>query len=154
MCDVPVPVADEERVIRGICTPYHVDSSGKLKPQAFEAPYENDKLSVMRGEYLSAHECKRRAQLLTRPGKLYRGVAVLRVRRVRAIGPDVVDSRAIYLGHADIVLPHKRPKQEPPGAGIVKLLRDQGKALAKTASYYADPNPEGQTWDGPALGCE
>jgi len=41
-------------------------------------------------------------------------------------GDHPIDLRAIYLGHADVVLPHKRPGGEPPGSGILKVLSDLG----------------------------
>jgi hypothetical protein len=156
MNDIPLLVANVERVVRGICTPFHVSSSGKLKPEAFEAPADSDAVSVIRHDYVGVDFCKLHAQKLSRPdqSKKYSGLAVIRAGAVRACEADVVDSRSVFLGHADIKHGHKRSALDPPAPEIVKMLKDRCKALAKVAVFFSDPDPDGSKWTGLPLDCE
>jgi hypothetical protein len=154
MIEIPIDVADAEQLVRGICTPHHVSSAGKLKPAAFEAPAESDEVSVIRHDYVGIAECKMRAQALSQPeqGKRYVGLAVTRAGIVRIYGADVVDSRAEFLGHADIRHGYTRSALEPPPPEVLKVLKDRCKALAKAATFIRDPEPETGGWAGSELG--
>jgi hypothetical protein len=155
MVDIPHFVADCERIVRGICSPYHVQSNGRLKPAAFDAPAESDEVSVIRHEYIDADTCKHHGKTLSSPkdNKFYKGLAVIRVKSVRLQDADVVDSRHVFHGHADIKHGHKKSKLDPPSPEIVKKLNERCKALAKLAVYFADPEPDSQHWTGPLLSC-
>lgn len=153
---VPLDVADDERIVRAICAPVHIDSKGRLKHGAFDPRPVGQGMSVMRHAYMDADACKVRGQALTTQNKTYKGLAVLLAARIRATGAEVVDSRAIYLGHGDItqddilggvvIVPH-----EPPPAAVRERLLARAKNLTRAAVYYTDPQPDGPTWTGPPL---
>lgn len=153
MTEIPLDIADTERLVRGICSPYHISSNGRLKPAAFDAPAEMDEVSVVRHEYVGADDCKRHGKTLTNEaeGKLYKGLAVICARSVRLHGAAVVDSRTIFMGHADIKHGHRKSRLEPPAPEVVALLNQRNKELAKAAHYFADPDPHGGDWTGEAL---
>jgi hypothetical protein len=78
--------------------------------------------------------------------KLYRGLAVLAVNTVGESGATVQDSRAYYLGHADIhhgIIPEQ---DEPLPAEILKRYRERIKHWAKIAAYYPDSQPCSYAW--------
>jgi hypothetical protein len=72
--------------------------------------------------------------------KKYHGLAFLLTRDVRAAGPDVLDSRKEYLGHADIIHTQAAPpKGEPPDE--FQEMMEACKALLKCANFKEDPDP-------------
>src|SRR5690349_19394828 len=103
---MPVHVSGDERVVRAIYSPYHLDKQNNLKHQAYNPTPATDEISVMRLEYMGVQLCKRKAKSFENPAqrKVYRGFAVLRTSILRASDMDVVDSRKYYCGHADIKL--------------------------------------------------
>src|SRR5271154_4104737 len=85
---VPVNVAEDERIIRAIYSPFHVGKNNKLKHQAYDPTPQTDEISVMRMEHMGAPHCRRKAQLfenLTKK-KEYHGLAVLKVAAVHLSG--------------------------------------------------------------------
>src|SRR5438876_9799331 len=100
----PTPIGDSENIVRCVCSPYHVSSKGKLKPEAYDPTPNTDEVSVIRSDFKGADFCKINAKELEQPEKqkIYRGLAVLSAKQIRLEGADVVDSREIYEGHADI----------------------------------------------------
>jgi len=104
MPDVPIEIANEEAIVRGICSPYHVSSKGKLKPEAYDPSPATDEVSVIRHAYVGSDFCKKKAKELEdrEKRKIYQGLAVLSARQIRSVGSEVVDSRQIFFGHADI----------------------------------------------------
>lgn len=139
MCEIPVEVANEETVVRGIFHPYHTKGS-KLHWNAFRPPPGRADVSVMRHDYLGPEECRVRAKVIGGTDKQYRGLASIRVRSVRDVGPDVVDSRDQFLGHADIMHIHVVQAGEPPDDGhAFELLRETCKRLVKAALFAAEP---------------
>jgi hypothetical protein len=145
---LPFPIADDEPLVRGICSPYHVNSKGKLKPEAFEPSPDTDEVSMMRGRYLEHDECKARALGLTdlSAGKTYRGLAVIGAGTVRDSGVTVQDSRKWFLGHADILHGMVPDREEPLPAPLLLQYRDRIKKLAKLAKYYPDARPFACRW--------
>ena len=150
--ELPPDVADEEPIIRGICSPYHI-SKGKLKFQAYDAPPGSDEVSVMRLDWLGADGCKRKAKQLENlknpeNKKIYSGLAVLSAKQIRDSGASVVDSRHVYKGHADIKHGVIREKGIPPSPEVIEKLRTRNKMLASLAQYYPDPLPDSEGWSG------
>lgn len=144
-------VDDRERIVRAICTPYHVRSNGKLKWQAFDPPAGSDEVSVIRHDYISASECKFRGKQLAvvAAQKEYKGLAVIMSAAVRRHGADVVDSRDVYIGHADIKHGIRRDRLEPPPPEILQKLKQRCESLLAATTYYPDPNPTAEGWLGP-----
>ncbi len=158
---VPITVADDERILRAIYSPYHVNRHNKLKHQAYNPTPKTDEISVMRLEYMGARFCKQKAKSFENPAnrKEFRGFAVINVGRVRKGDKgnmDVVDSRRHFCGHADIKLLIEelnadREPQEPPSAETTKRLSDLQDALLAACDYFPDPNPNSKGWTGPEL---
>jgi hypothetical protein len=146
MVEIPLEVAGAETIVRGIFSPYHVNGT-KLKWAAFRPPSERRDVSVARHDYLGTEQCRARARAVTSPGE-YRGLASLKVEAVRAAGPDVVDSRDQYLGHADIMHSHIPEPHEPPESEAFTALREICKQLARAATFRPDPEPSAETWKG------
>ncbi len=149
--NVPIEIGDNENIVRCICSPFHVDSKGKLKPGAYEPPPKSDEVSVIRSDIMGANFCKAKAKELETAKKFYKGLAVLQAGHIRSEGAEVVDSRIEYEGHADIKHGHKTTPGEPPPPEIVYLLRERYKKLAKIANYHEDPKPTVIDWQGPSL---
>jgi hypothetical protein len=76
------------------------------------------------------------------------GLAVLSALQIRLTESDVIDSRHVYPGHADIKLVINVPLGEPPPAEQVELIQECRKGPAKRTNYVADPNPGAIGWNG------
>ena len=57
----PREIVDDEPIVRGICSPYHV-KKGKLLSAAYLPPYESEEVSVMRVAWIGADACKQHAK--------------------------------------------------------------------------------------------
>jgi hypothetical protein len=150
---IPNHVADDERIVRAIYSPVHLDQKlTRLRPSAYEPPPGTDELSVMRLEYLGARASKRHARRIENPQKnrTYRGFAVLRVSRIRATNMSVEDSRQEFCGHADIRLLldalKNRQAKEPLSATDGKRLKELKDYLLASSKYVADPKPRSSRW--------
>jgi hypothetical protein len=150
--NIPAP----EPIIRGICSPYHVESNGKLKPEAYDPTPNTDEVSVLRVDWIGANLAKRRSAALQTDRKIYKGMAVIAAEIIRTQGAEVVDSRHVYCGHGDIKhgIKHKNSQPDPPSAELVRELRKRNKELAKLSRYHPDPDPGNPRWTGPRLESE
>jgi hypothetical protein len=146
---LPLFVEDDEILARAIFHPYHITDSGRLKPAAFKAPGGRRDVSVNRLRALSPSQCKERAHTIANPGS-YRGFAVVAACTVRLCGSDVVDSRDLYLGHADILHPIVLQKNEP----APPQFNAQLKRLVDSARWCPDPAPESESWTGQNLSAD
>jgi len=148
---VPSDVSDDERILRAIYSPHHLDKN-RLRQCAYDPTPSTDEISVMRLEYMGPHACKRKARSFNNPKhkKEYRGFAVLGVSAVRASEMMVVDSRKYYCGHADIRLMiqelRSREGGEPLSAEAGKRFKDLKKYLLSASNYIPDPVPQSSRW--------
>jgi hypothetical protein len=78
-------------------------------------------------------------------------MAALMVRQVRDTAADVVDSREVFEGHADIKHGFAVVEGEPPPAEVLYTMRQRTKRLRKVAAYFADPDPSSVRWMGPEI---
>jgi hypothetical protein len=149
----PREIGDAEAIARGICSPYHVTTNGKLKPAAYEPTPDTDEVSTMRVDWIGSDACKRHAKALEDPShdKVYRGLAILSAGQIRQRGGAIIDTREQFVGHADIKLGITPRKGEPLPPEQLKEFRDRTKALANLANYFPDPKPTGDGWSGPPL---
>jgi hypothetical protein len=149
MCDIPVPVDDQESIVRAILN-IHLDEKGKLRANAFRPKPGSQDVSVMRHTHMGSEACRTKAKGI-RPGApnvTYRGLAAIQAGEIRYAGSEVVDSRdgeGHYCGHADITHGIVAP---PPGEPASPALMAKLQALRKAARYYADPAPENENWRG------
>jgi hypothetical protein len=154
MDDIPLQVAGEETIARGVCHPFHFNRSGnKLSWNAFRPPPGERDVSVMRHDYIGVDVCRIKAKELAGDdgSKVYKGLAFVRVSAVRTAGADVVDSRIVYLGHADIQHAPPVPERgEPPDSEAFEALRKTCKEIAENSKYVADPDPGAEAWTGGA----
>ena len=92
-------------------------------------------------------------QALSRPekNKYYKGLALIRTSSVRNSGADVIDSRRVFCGHADIKHGYVAEAMEPPPPEIVESWKKRSKALAAAARFFKDPDAKGAGWKGNAL---
>lgn len=140
---LPIDVADEERMARALFHPYHFNKAGKIRPSAFKAPSGRNDVSVNRLRALNADACKTRSKAIRNPGD-FKGFAVLSALSVRQSGSNVIDSRQIYLGHADIIHDVILTKGDPAPPAFNQRL----KKMADSADYFPDPNPASDDWMG------
>jgi hypothetical protein len=154
MCDLPLEIADEEKIVRAIFFPQHIDSrKNKLKPAAFRSPPDTDEVSVIRHTYMGSDFCKVKAKGIAHrsPTITYVGLAALRAQEIRATGSTIHDSREEYCGHAHIshgvVLPH----DEPLNSELNMVVTERCRALRDSAHYYTDPNPSADLWGGETI---
>ncbi|MGB2678475.1 MAG: hypothetical protein WAN12_15430 [Candidatus Acidiferrum sp.] len=143
----PVKVAEDERIVRAIYSPFHVDKHDRLKHQAYHPTPKTDEISVMRLEYMGATLCRRKARSFENPAKKkeYSGFAVLRAATVCSHGMQIVDSRRYFCGHADIRLMMEelanRESDEPLSPEVGKRLKDLKERLVKASTFISDPHP-------------
>jgi hypothetical protein len=151
----PLEIADAEAIARGICTPHHVKKNGTLKPGAYWPPNDTDEVSVMRACWIGSNGCKRHSKTLERPletpPKIYRGLAILSAKQIREAGAQIIDTRHIFEGHADIKHGIVPSKGEPPPPEMLQALQTRAKTLATLALYYPDLDPQAPRWSGPTL---
>ncbi|MGH8111023.1 MAG: hypothetical protein ACREPL_03660 [Rhodanobacteraceae bacterium] len=145
---MPVEVAPDEVIVRAIRTLYHYDKNKRrLKSAAFRPKAERDDVSVMRKRHLGNDGCKDKAVEIAK--KAYIGLAALRAEEIAAAKARVVDSReGFYLGHAHIAQGTPAP---PSGQTADPDLIERWKALADTARYYQDGEPQTNGWHGPDI---
>lgn len=152
MIDWPLDIGDEEVIIRGICSPFHASASKKkLKADAFEPTPGTDEVSVLRHAIIDANGCKAHAKAIADPasGKTYQGVAALNAGAIRHVGAQISDSRAEFLGHADIKLGVVRPlENDPPSPEDIQRLTAIKRALLKIAKYHPDSDADSDIWSG------
>lgn len=152
---VPIHVSNDERIVRAIYSPYHLDKNNRLKSQAYRPPSKKNEISVMRIEHMGIHLCKRKAKSFEKPDRTYKGFAVLRVGAVRDADLLVVDSRRHFCGHADILFPIEELKAleagEPLPAELGKKFKDLKDALLAASNYIPDPNTRTPKWEGGKL---
>jgi hypothetical protein len=149
----PLEVSDNEAIVRGICSPYHLNRKGKVDANAYWPPYDSDEISTMRLDWIGVDACKQHAKALEYPvqNKVYRGLAVLSARQIRKSGADIIDTRDIFKGHSDIKHGIVPSKGDPPPPEKLKELRDRTKLLANIAAYFPDEDQSGERWSGPPL---
>jgi hypothetical protein len=89
---VPLHVADDERIVRAIYSPYHVTKQNRLEHQTYDPTPNTDEISTMRFEYMGQRFCKRKAKSFEdrKAKKEYRGFAILRMSAVRKAEMQVV----------------------------------------------------------------
>jgi hypothetical protein len=151
MCDIPVPIADGETIVRGILN-VHLGEKGKLKSNAFRPKAGTDEVSVMRHGHLGSDACKAKARELAHGQVTYKGLAVLLAREIRDASSQVLDSReGNYCGHAHISHGFVVPRDEPPESPVNLALGEKLRALRDVARYYADPEPPNPAWTGQPL---
>jgi hypothetical protein len=155
MCEIPVAIADTEKIVRAIVSPFHVDrKKNKLKTAAFKSRPGTDEVSVVRGMYKGADFCKAKGREIAAASTKgeYVGLAVLLARQVRDAGSEVHDSRNVYCGHAHIshgtIAP---PPNEPLPPDQQLALDEKLETLRDAAAFHADPSPEKDGWAGPSL---
>jgi hypothetical protein len=154
MCDIPIPIAGEEKIVRAIKSPYHIDRrKNKLKHQAFQSKPGTDEVSVIRHHYMGSNFCKDKAKEIVAqdPSATYVGLAILSADAIRATGSTICDSRDVYCGHAHISHGIIRLPGEPPNGRQYFDLTERCKALCRVALYYEDPDPSTPSWTGPTI---
>ena len=143
---LPLDISDKERLARAVFYPHHVDKSGKIKKEVFKASTGKRDVSVNRLRALDAGACKARSRAIRNPGR-FKGFAVIVAEDIRACGSEIVDSRELYIGHADIIHPIALVKGVPAPPEFNQRL----KQMAQRTSYFPDPDPESDGWAGEEL---
>ncbi|MDS4071738.1 MAG: hypothetical protein RKL24_01160 [Defluviicoccus sp.] len=82
---------------------------------------------------------------------MYKGLAAIAARQIRSVGADVIDTREVFEGHADILMACASSEGEPLTASDLYIQRSQMKALASIANYIPDPDPAAEDWRGSAV---
>jgi hypothetical protein len=145
MTPLPIEITDDEAIARVIFPKFHLDRKGKVTQNAYRSPPDMDEISVMRSDWLGAHDCKALAKAkVENPAKdrVYAGFAVLSAKHVRSAGATVIDSRHVFVGHADIqhgVIQRK-------GVPLPPEIAERCKKLAAQANPYIDAAPQDAGW--------
>ncbi|MGH7102882.1 MAG: hypothetical protein ACREFJ_10850 [Acetobacteraceae bacterium] len=109
----------------------------------------------MRNDWIGPDACKRRAHELENreapTPKVYMGLAIVSAKQIRDCTLQVVDTRSVFEGHADIQHGVPAMQGEPLPAAQLLDFQERVKELAKIAVYYADPEPAETLWVGPPL---
>lgn len=156
--DVNENISDAEYVVRGICTPYHIDKKKeKLKRGAFRQKVPTWGVSVYRTLILSSRSCKEKAKALSGADKQYVGLARVTAGAIRVAEAAIEDSREkVFYGHADIFVMsdgdgyvHEAGEPLPPE--ISDLVDKRIDAILHNAKFFLDEQPDIDEWIGPDL---
>jgi hypothetical protein len=151
--EIPVEIADDERIVRAIMVPAHFDEKKKkLKKAAFRPAPGSDMLSVMRASYLTSDECKVRAKNAANQKACYVGFARILSGKVRECGSEVTDAREDYLGHAHISHGFgPLPIGEPLPPDVQAKFDERLNCLVSHTQFFSDADPDSETWKGEAF---
>jgi hypothetical protein len=152
---IPVAVGDGEIIVRAVFYPYNLNNSGKkLNKAAFRSPPGIDEISAIRKNFVDEQFCKAHAKDIDLFGscrsnekKEFRGFAVISAKQIRDSGSEVVDSRQVFVAHADIKHGYVAARHEP----LPPWLNDRLDRLKDLAKFIPDPYPKKWRWNGPAL---
>ena len=154
MCDLPIDLTDEEKIVRAVMCPSHLKKDKKtLKPAAFRSKAGTDEVSVIRQTHMGSDFCKEKAKEIASASRVieYAGLAVLQAGQIRSAGSTIQDSRDEYCGHAHISHGFILQADEPPESVDNLAITERCRALIASATYYADPHPGAEGWTGPLL---
>lgn len=153
MCNLPIHVANSEKIVRAIMSPYHVDRKGRLRPRAFRPASGTDEVSVIRQSHMGSDFCKDKAKEIAEriPGKTYIGLASVSAEQIRSTGAQIVDSRAEFCGHAHISYGIVVQRDEPQQSELNRRLTEFARKILDLAIFRIDPDPSAPTWTGEAL---
>ena len=146
---MPRDIDDAEILIRAV-TSWHF-RNGQLDLALFK-DNEKDEMSVSRKQWVSPWLAKliakgRIQNSHVKPPNIYVGLAFLPTAAVRSLGSIVVDTRAEYLGHADISHGiYKRAPGEAVPAKVAKKINDRAKAIRAASQFVLDPKPGSFMW--------
>ena len=151
MSQIPHTIADHERIVRIIFSPINVkilkDGSKQILPNAFRSPAGIDEVSVIRLDYSTIDFCKKLGRANEKPTEKRRffGLASIEAKQIRTVNADVISTpKRQNPAHADIKIGFIPKKGEPlPTEFRIKL--DE---LVKRTTFYEDPNPESNVWEG------
>jgi hypothetical protein len=154
MCDIPIEIAEEEKIVRAIMSGHLNKNGTRLTPRAFRSRPAVDEVSVIRHTYKGSDFCKAKGrEVAAKAGvQQFRGLAVLLASQIRKVGSGVNDSREEFCGHAHIshgIL--QPPPNEPPSAREILELDKKLGMLRDAALYCPDPDPESEGWTGAEL---
>jgi hypothetical protein len=143
----PLLIPHGEFIARALFYSFHVDKNGKLNWKAFQPDRGESDLSVMRTGCLAASECKKHVAMMERQGE-YKGFALLHTGQIRGIDLDVVDSRKVFCGHADLLLGAQRPLTDgdPADPLDVQKLRALARKLIALSTTRLDSQPTDIAW--------
>jgi hypothetical protein len=148
-CDIPIEIDGEEKIVRIIRTPSHINKKGKLAPAAFRSKAGTDEVSVIRQSYVGTKFCKSKGKEIM--ADAYLGLAVLIVKDIRHTGSAIEDSRDEFCGHAHISHGVILSPDEPPNSEINLFITERCRELVKVTSLYIDPDPSAVEWTGIGL---
>lgn len=154
MCMLPLDIANEEKIVRVIMTPSHVNQrKNTLKPAAFRPRAGTDEVSVIRHTHMGSDFCKLKGQSIAADNTKVRyvGLASLTADQIRNTKSTVHDSRNEYCGHAHIAHGIRSQPDEPQESATNMEITERCRALVSVATYHPDPNPSTPNWEGPTL---
>lgn len=155
MCDIPVDVADNEKIVRAVIYPFHFDRrKNRLKKDLFKSKPGKDEVSVIRGTYKDASFCKAKGREVAAASDIGKcvGLAVLLAYQIRKTRSEVHDSRNEYCGHAHIS--HgvvAAPPNEPLPPDQQLALDEKLDSLIRDAVFRVDPDQQAAGWTGSPL---
>lgn len=155
--EVDKNITDNENVVRGVCTPYHVDRKDRIKRGAFKQKVPTRGVSVYRTLILSPHDCKQRARGLSSDGKQYVGLARVSAGNVRASSASVEDTREkMFYGHADIFIVSEAEgfviePGEPLPPELSDIVDQRIDSILQHTTFFKDNSPDDDGWEGPEL---
>jgi hypothetical protein len=149
---LPIQVDGSETIVRAVVSPAHYKKSA-VQSAAFRPPVGKTDLSVIR-QVMGDDFCKNKGVEIgaASPNQTYVGLLTIKASAVRAAGSEVNDSRAVFLGHADLdhglVSP---PRDEPPTSLNLQAMAERCDALLKASTFHRDPERDQPNWKGSPL---
>jgi len=149
---VPSEIADNEKLLRNIFSPFNVDEKKlTLKTNTFRPPSGTDEISVNRLNYTSIDFCRNLAFENNSGSNLRKFFGFALITKVAVIenfatvaASPIIDKNPF---HADIKIGYVMVSGEQPPAEIAERISK----LTKKAILYVDPNPQSDRWEGTAI---
>lgn len=170
MCSLGEEIPDNEKVVRAVKSPHHVNGKGGVKHNALRPPPDDSVISVIRhamGDDFCKDQGKKVVEGDAADGEsedppdlgvavparaTFAGLLALPSGHVRECGSTVEDAREDFCGHAhvdhDLKMP---PRGVPVSPELLEKLRERCKSIISGGAYFSDPAPDQPGWSGPAL---
>lgn len=147
-CNIPVDVPGDEKFVRAIKTPVHINAKGAPRSAAFRPVPGYSVVSVIR-HLMGDNFCKDKSVHIA--NAQYVGMLVGRAGLVRDSGWQLEDYREDYCGHAHIDVGYTPEKNVPLDAEVNERFLEICGAILKETKYHVDPSPTVPGWSGPPL---
>jgi len=152
--ELPIAIDNSETIVRAVVTPAHY-KNGKVATAVFRPPVGKSSISVMR-QVMGDDFCKNKGVEIAKDSRnqAYVGLLTIKAAAIRDAGSSVVDSRELWLGHADLDHGIESVPNDPLNSVDFARMTERCQALKKSSKFHPDHDAERPGWSGPPLKVE